>query len=131
MDKVTDAMPLEGMKQSFEKQAIETVVNVGHPVVMDCKVINKGSCVWYKDKRPIGSGTHHGRYWYSGDQKQGDCRIKISSAYAKVDDGLWECLITGFDSHDYHYSEPVRLIVRDLAEQEVEESFDPSEIEGS
>jgi len=62
--------------------------------------------------KPIGSGTHHGRYWYSGDQKQGDCRIKISSAYAKVDDGLWECLITGFDSHDYHYSEPVRLIVR-------------------
>ena len=47
-------MPLEGMKQSFEKQAIETVVNVGHRVVMDCKVINKGSwssCVWYKDKR--------------------------------------------------------------------------------
>jgi len=45
-------------------------------------------------------------------QDQGVCSIMIDSAYAGIDDGLWECVVEGFDSLDYHYSEPIRLIVR-------------------
>ncbi|KAK2709999.1 hemicentin-2-like isoform X1 [Artemia franciscana] len=108
-----DALSLRGIKQSFEKQATETEVNPGGTAVMDCKVINKGgSCVWQKDRRLI--GIYPGKYEWSGDPEQGDCSLKVLSARADLDDGLWECQVTAstFDSVDYLNSEPARLIVR-------------------
>ena len=82
----------------------------GGEVTFTCLVLNKGgACLWQKDGKPV--GMYPGKYVLS--KSEGDCSITIHDVDIRIDDGDWQCQVTGtsFTAQDALASKTARLTV--------------------
>ena len=87
-------------------------------VTLTCLVTNQGGeCRWQKDGKPV--GMYPGKY--SPAEAEGDCSLSILDVDLRLDDGQWQCQVTGtsFTSQDALASAEARLTVM-MAPESVE-----------
>jgi len=116
-------------EQSFLEEPQSVISAPGGSVTFTCLVQNKGGeCRWQKDGKPV--GMYPGKYELS--KSEGDCSISIRDVDIRIDDGDWQCQVTGtsFVAMDALASRTARLTV-EIAPESVSVQYNHVGVEES
>ncbi|CAG7834903.1 unnamed protein product [Allacma fusca] len=79
--------------QSFSERPQSIWIRPGQVGVLTCKVKDKsGKCSWELDSKPVTLSP--GKLEWAGDEKTGDCSLKIVTGTGNVYEGHWSCHVS-------------------------------------